>query len=207
VNDGETILWQRLDTSGHEVARISQQSDGWLLDGVAVFVESGTPCRVEYEIWCDGHWTTQRCVLRGAIGDRSVHLEIERDSAGAWSVDGVENATLRGCADVDLGFSPVTNLLPIRRLALPIGARASVRASWVRFPELTLEILEQTYARIATDRYIYESAGGEFRRELTVDDFGCVIEYPGLWHAEATARSASRAADAAGAISASRDIV
>jgi hypothetical protein len=188
MSDGETILWQRLDTHGHEVATIMPQSDGWLLDGVAIFVEVGTgaPCRVDYEIRCDAHWTTRRCLLRGTIGVTPVSLDIARDPAGAWSVDGVEIAVLRGCADVDLGFSPVTNLLPIRRLDLPIGGRADVRAAWARFPELTLEVLEQTYARIAHDRYLYESAGGEFRRELTVDDFGCVTEYPGLWHAEAT---------------------
>jgi hypothetical protein len=191
MNDGETILWQRLDTPGHEVATIERESDGWRLGGVAVFVESGTPCRVDYEIRCDGQWITRRCLLRGAIGGRPVHLEVERDAVGAWSVDGVEIATLRGCADIDLGFSPVTNLLPIRRLGLPIGTHASVRAAWVRFPNLTLEVLEQTYARISRDRYIYESAGGEFRRELTVDDFGCVTEYPGLWRAEATARQSA----------------
>jgi hypothetical protein len=188
MNDSETILWRRLDTSGHELATIARESDGWLLGGVAVFVESGAPCRVDYEIRCDAHWTTRRCLLRGAIGGRPVHLDVERDAAGAWSVDGVEIAALRGCADIDLGFSPVTNLLPIRRLRLPIGAHADVRASWVRFPDLTLEVLEQTYTRIAPDRYIYESAGGEFRRELTVDDLGCVMEYPGLWHAEAAER-------------------
>ena len=39
---------------------------------------------------------------------------------------------------------------------------------------------------LSADRYLYESAGGAFRRELQVDAFGCVIDYPGLWHAEAT---------------------
>lgn len=33
--------------------------------------------------------------------------------------------------------------------------------------------------------YVYESAGGAFRRELTVNDTGLVLEYPDYWHAEA----------------------
>jgi hypothetical protein len=157
------------------------------MDGVAVFVETGIPCRIEYEIRCDVQWTTRRCLLRGSIGARQVHLEIERSVIGEWSIGGMETAALRGCDDVDLGFSPVTNLLPIRRLGLPIGAHARVRAAWVRFPELTVEVLEQTYARVASERYQYESAGEAFRRELVVDAFGCVVDYPGLWRAEATA--------------------
>ena len=62
-----------------------------------------------------------------------------------------------------------------------MGASADVRAAWVRFPELAIELLEQRYTRLAAHRYLYESAGGTFRRELTVDDHGFVVDYPGLW--------------------------
>ena len=86
--------------------------------------------------------------------------------------------------DIDLGFSPATNLLPIRRLELTVGASATVRAAWVRFPEMMLEVLDQVYTRLGPDRYLYESAGGEFRRELTVNRRGFVIDYPGFWRAE-----------------------
>jgi hypothetical protein len=187
VKDAETILWQRLDVPGHEIATITPHADGWLLNGVAVFVETGNPCRIEYDIRCDAQWTTRECLLRGSIGARRVQLEIERNGAAGWSIEGIEIPGVRGCDDIDLGFSPVTNLLPIRRLALPIGGHALVRAAWIRFPELTVEVLEQTYARVASNRYHYESAGGSFRRDLVVDAFGCVVEYPGLWRAEATA--------------------
>ncbi len=121
-----------------------------------------------------------------------VHLEVERSPSGAWSVGGAEAPTLHGCDDIDLGFSPVTNLLPIRRLALEVSAKSIVRAAWIRFPELTAELLVQTYERVSTDRYVYESAGGAFRRELHVDEFGCVIDYPGLWRAEATVPAGAR---------------
>jgi hypothetical protein len=184
--DGETILWQRLDVPGHEMATIASRSDGWVVNGVAVFVETGKPCRIEYEIHCDAHWTTRDCHVHGSIGAERVDLAIVRSLGGEWSINGTEMEALRHCDDVDLGFSPVTNLLPIRRLALPIGGHALVRAAWVRFPELTVEVLEQRYARVAHDRYQYESDGGAFRRELSVDAFGCVMEYPGLWRAEST---------------------
>jgi hypothetical protein len=184
---GETIVWRRLDLPGHEIATIAPAADGWRVDGVAVLVESGRPCRVEYEIDCDTRWMTQRCVLFGHVGARRVHLDVARSAAGVWTIDGVALPALEGCHDIDLGFSPSTNLLPIRRLALPIGGRSPVRAAWIRFPELTAEVLEQRYTHLSSDRYLYESAGGAFRRELEVDAFGCVIDYPGLWRAEAKA--------------------
>ena len=50
---GESIVWRRIDLPGHEVATIVPTGDGWHLDGVAVLVESGRPCRIEYDIRCD----------------------------------------------------------------------------------------------------------------------------------------------------------
>jgi len=88
---------------------------------------------------------TRQCVLRGYVGSDVVDLDAARDRSGEWSVNGVSRAELTGCEDIDLGFSPATNLLPLRRLKLSIGATAPVRAAWVRFPELTIEVLEQVY--------------------------------------------------------------
>jgi hypothetical protein len=187
VNVGETILWRRLDLPGHEIATIVRDAEGWRLIGVAILAESGRPCRIEYDIGCDARWMTRRCAIRGHVGVQSVHLDVQCSPTGVWSVGGVEVPALQGCDDIDLGFSPVTNLLPIRRLALPVGEQSIVRAAWIRFPELTTEVLVQSYTHVSADRYVYESAGGAFRRELQVDAFGCVIDYPGLWHAEATA--------------------
>lgn len=187
TKEGETILWRRLDLPGHEIATIAPSADGWRLEGVAVLVESGRPCRIDYEIHCDARWVTRRCAIRGRVGEHTVKLEVQRGPTAVWSMDGIDVPTLEGCDDIDLGFSPATNLLPIRRLALPVGAQAIVRAAWIRFPELTAEVLVQTYTHVDVDRYVYESAGGAFRRELQVDAFGCVLDYPGLWRAEATA--------------------
>jgi len=58
-----------------------------------------------------------------------------------------------------------------------------VRAAWVRFPELTVEVLEQAYRRSADSIYHYESAGGKFFRDLVVNHVGFVLEYPGIWTA------------------------
>jgi hypothetical protein len=95
-------------------------------------------------------------------------------------MNGTECAAVAGCVDVDLNFSPSTNTLPIRRLQLAVGQTAGVRAAWLRFPSFELEPLEQTYARIAQEVYRYESSGGSFVADVTVDAQGLVIDY-GEW--------------------------
>ena len=108
----------------------------------------------------------------------------EDDDERRLELDPDSDKWIQGAIDVDLGFTPSTNLLPIRRLNLQIGESREVRAAWVKFPDLTLEPLDQKYTRLQADKYLYESAGGKFRRELTVDDYGFVLEYPDFWKAE-----------------------
>ncbi len=87
---------------------------------------------------------------------------------------------LAGCIDVDLGITPSTNTLPIRRLNLQVGESADVTAAWVRFPELTVEPLAQRYTRLDERRYRYESTTG-FSAELEVDELGLVVRYGDIW--------------------------
>lgn len=113
-----------------------------------------------------------------------IEIEIAVDSARHWRLNGRECLEVAGCIDLDLNFSPSTNLLPIRRLGLATGEEADVRAAWLRFPSFTLEPLEQRYRRIDAASYRYESAGGSFVAKLQVNEAGFVTEYPDLWRIE-----------------------
>jgi hypothetical protein len=179
-----TILWRRIDQPGHETSLLTFDRREPRLEGTAVFAHDGQPCEMAYIITCDSVWHTLNVDVTGHVGGVRQSLFLERSPDGAWTVDGESRPDLDGCLDVDLGFSPSTNLLPIRRLDLDVGASANVSAAWVRFPELTVEVLEQTYTRVADDVYRYESAGGTFGRDLYVHESGFVLSYPELWEAE-----------------------
>ncbi|MFL5570569.1 MAG: putative glycolipid-binding domain-containing protein [Gemmatimonadaceae bacterium] len=177
------IVWRRTDKPGHEFCTLAKTETGVKLTGVAVLSNDGTPCCLQYTIDCDSQWRTQLCRLSGYIGKHGFTLDIRHEGEN-WLLNGVEVPEVAGSEDIDLGFSPSTNLLPIRRLALEVGGSANVRAAWLRFPELTVEPLEQVYTRLGPDSYRYESGGGAFRRDLKVDERGIVVDYPEIWNAE-----------------------
>lgn len=177
------VQWRRLDRPGRESARLLEGAAGPILAGVVVVAVDRSACCLRYRIACDPAWRTRRVEVSGWIGGGDLEMVIEADS-GEWQLDGRAVPALRGCTDVDLAFSPATNLLPIRRLALAVGASRDVEAAWLRFPELRLERLEQTYRRLDETRYRYESRTG-FACELVVDEAGLVIDYPGVWEREA----------------------
>jgi hypothetical protein len=180
----EAILWRRLDRPGHEYARLSWDGTQWQLTGVAVFQHEQQPCRLDYVVVCNGQWLTKFGRITGWVGDKAVDVEVSVDAYGTWYINGSERPEVSGSIDLDLNFSPLTNLLPIRRLNLSIGAQAQVKAAWLRFPEFTLEPLEQMYRRVDDDTYRYESAGGGFVAELKVNAVGLVTLYPKGWAAE-----------------------
>lgn len=183
---GETILWRRLDRPGHEAARLSRGVSGWELSGAAVFSHEGKPCRLDYSIACREDWRTAKARIQGWVGGEIIRIEIAADTSGAWQMNGAECREVDGALDLDLNFSPSTNLLPIRRLDLAVGDEAKVRAAWLRFPSFALEPLEQSYRRLAESRYRYESGSGRFAAELEVNAAGLVTLYPGFCQAEAT---------------------
>jgi hypothetical protein len=179
-----TILWRRLDQAGHDCARLVLHDAQWHLTGTAVFTEAGQPCRLDYRVVCDHAWRTLSGSVAGWWGDRAIGVEVRCDAERRWSLNDVPCLAVAGCLDIDLGFTPATNLLPIRRLGLALGQSAEVRAAWLSFPALTLELLEQVYRRTSEATYAYASDGGRFTAELSVSGDGFVTRYPGLWEAE-----------------------
>jgi hypothetical protein len=146
---------------------------------------------LDYLVICDKDWRTRSGQVTGWLGTDLVEVEISAD-AGRWGLNGVICPAVASCVDLDLSFSPSTNLLPIRRLGLTVGAEAPVRAAWLKFPGFTLEPLDQLYRRTGETTYRYESAGGSFVAELRVNATGFVIDYPGLWQIEVAAEPNER---------------
>lgn len=185
-----SILWRRLDLPGHEASRVRPIGDMWELAGSAVFVDDSQPVRLDYRVVCDEAWNSRSASVTGWVGAADVDVAIALGSDGVWICNGVPQPQLAGCIDVDLEFSPSTNLLPIRRLQLGVGEEALVRAAWLRFPSFALEVLEQRYRRLTPDTYQYES--GSFTAQIHVNELGLPLEYAGGWAAVDGTTSTSR---------------
>ena len=128
----------------------------------------------------DASWLTRRGEVHGWAGRTPVDLRIEREADGAWTYNGVR-LDVPGAVDVDLGFTPATNLLPLRRLALPVGDAIDAPAAWLDDETWTLARLPQRYERRSPHGYWYTSP--TYAELLEVDDEGFVRRYPHLWEA------------------------
>lgn len=172
------VTWRRVDeVQTDEHATMTVRDGGLSLVGTVIGAENGVPHRVEYRVMADGAGLTTAVHVRDLRGFEQRSLALERSPKGAWTVNGILDPALRGCTDVDLGCTPATNALPIRRLRLGFGNSKTIQAALVRFPELVVERATQTYTRLDESTYRYES--GAFAAEIVADDDGLVAGYAG----------------------------
>ena len=119
--------------------------------------------------------------LRTGDGFEPVSLWVRVTSAA-----GERSALLDGDHDVDLGFSPLLNSVPILRAGLHEQAGTlEIEAAWVDVPSLEVHPARQRYEHVrrigdgAIVRFTSLEADG-FTADLEVDGDGIVAAYPGL---------------------------
>ena len=170
---------------GFEYCHLSSHDDGWQLKGTSILVFDNNPLHVSYQVLCNHLWQTRTVNVSQQTASAEQNMRIIVDKRHRWWLDSgkfhKEIKELRGCVDVDIGITPATNTLPIRRVPLTVDKSIDLNAAWIRIPEFKLEPLAQRYTRLAEHRYRYESGNGAFTAEIEVDALGVVTHYPDRW--------------------------
>lgn len=184
----DTFFWRRLGSPGSDVCRVYQRADGgWNLRGMAVFHDEGLACDLGYEVSVDARWVTQTAHVKGHCGECLVDLRFHPVADGRWRVgqggeaDADTGVSAVSCPDIDLSFTPATNMIAIRRLALEVGQQAPAPAAWLSFPDLRLQELPQIYRRLDGTRYQYDAPTVGYSGVLQVCERGALVAYPKLF--------------------------
>ena len=181
-----TAAWHHHESrTGFEIVVFTAGQSRLGLRGGTAAVEDGEAWAVQYDITLDGAWRTTAATVRGLSADGARETALEVDASGHWRVDGSARPDLDGCLDVDLEASACTNTIPVHRLSLGVGDGADAPAAYVRADDLAVERLEQRYVR-ADDtggphrRYEYSAPAFGVATQVTCDDAGLVLTYPGI---------------------------
>ncbi len=179
------MCWRRLDLPGHDACRLEAHGDGWRLDGAAVFRSgNGQPARLDYRVHCDRTWHARWGRVRGWVGGLAVDVALARTGGGEWTLNDRPVPGLAHCIDLDLGFTPATNLAQLRRLNLAVGESAEAPAAWLDLEGEGLEALAQHYERRGEAEYGYRAPRFGYEGVLVVTPEGFVSDYPTLWRSE-----------------------
>ncbi|WP_435170878.1 putative glycolipid-binding domain-containing protein [Falsirhodobacter sp. 1013] len=183
--EGKTVavvLWTDWEGHGLEQCHCREGDDGLVLEGVVAGTRHGA-YGAYYLVSTDADFKTRQ-VRVVYVGGASLH--VEADGRESWH-DVIGNRPLpelNGCTDVDLGITPTTNTLPIKRLKLQEQESRDIVVAYVALPDqIDGDFLprraEQRYTCLTLDRrYRYEGLFRAFTAELDIDDAGLVRDYP-----------------------------
>jgi uncharacterized protein len=177
----QSIRWRSLVHGGLEEFRINEWDDSIKVRSAIVGQAGDTRHGVFYEVSLTPDWLFESVLLQRTDGVMSV---LSRSRSGEWFDSQVDELPdLRGCIDIDFEMTPFTNTLPIRRAPLAIGESKRFKMAYI--PADTMEPFadEQTYTRLSERVYRFENGEGDdyFTADITVDEDGLVVDYPGLF--------------------------
>ena len=179
-----TAYWRALDRDGDDKCRLARVDHGWLLVGHARFRDDDGFAALDYVVRCDFEWHTLGADVAGRHGERDISLRLECNG-GQWLLNDVDQPQVSGAKDVDLSFTPATNLMPLRRVMAAPTSVLKTRAAWLLYPDCDLRRLDQTYdAGCSVELVSYTASQTGYATQLCVDHSGFVTLYPGMWEGE-----------------------
>jgi hypothetical protein len=191
------VLWRGLDEWRAEAACVELDDRGMRATGTQLGVDP-VPYRLDYELDAGDGFVTRTLEVDSTGGGWTRSLRLERDG-GVWRCEATEagdaplppaGGPVEGLADAldcDIGFSPLTNLMPVRRHALhERDGSADFVMAWISVPDLGLRASAQRYEHVrglddgAIVRFVDRGLFEGFTAELELDADGLVRVYPGL---------------------------
>lgn len=169
--DGYTARWQTWDHEHLETLTLRWENEGWTATG-----DVGREA-VTYVVRLSATWQTRQFLLFRDLTEADLWLGA--DGTGRWGeMNGAHRHDLAGCSEIDLGCTPFTNSLPIRRLQLAVGDSAEVTTATIDVETLGVVPVRQRYQRLTTRRFEYSNLDTGYTVELDVDEYGLVHDHP-----------------------------
>ena len=121
--------------------------------------------------------------MNGFAGQRPLDYSVVREDA-CWTLNGAPQPGLNHLFDLDLGFTPATNLQQLRRVAIAESETVRLPVAWLDVDAGTLTELAQVYERRSPSTFWYRAPSFGYEGLLQLAPEGFIRSYPDLWEAE-----------------------
>lgn len=136
---------------------------------------------LRYRINTNQYWETTFLELHTQLNNNKNHFIFEGDGKGNWLLNGKPADKFNGCIDVDIPLTPFTNTLPIKRLKLTQNEEQQIQVIYLNILEGEIKPAKQKYICVSDSEYHYENIPNDFEANISVDEFGLVVDYPSLF--------------------------
>jgi uncharacterized protein len=175
------ILWTGREYYSLENCLVDITPSGVDIDSVIVGKHEGKLYKVEYHIKTDPDWETQFVQVTSRHSNRELRCRLHSAGGGNWISEGNVKSQFEGCTDVDIAVTPFTNTLPINRLKINPQESREIKVIYFDLLQQQIRPVKQLYKRTGDLQYHYENIPNDFETDITVDENGFVVDYPGLF--------------------------
>lgn len=164
--------WSAPDGRVTATGALRWENEAWTFEAALTDEKATVAMRIS-----TGWWVQQMLLFRDMS---EPDLWLATDGGGRWGeVNGAHRTDLDGATDIVVSGMSLFRSVAIRRLPLHVGDSAEVREIALDVETLALETAVTRYVRVDSHRWRTEDGRGGRPAELTVDEFGFVIDDPG----------------------------
>jgi hypothetical protein len=177
------LAWQIDATSGFDSAWAEIDGRALVAEGRAVG-QRPTPYWIDFRLETGDDFVTAYFQAEARWEGGSAGLDLRRDPAAGWTVDGGPRPDLAEALDCDLGACPLTNTMPVLRhdLLRQSGDHHFLMA-FIEVPSLRVVPSRQRYTHLRAgdpSGAVIKYRSSSFESDLVFDAEGFVLEYPQL---------------------------
>jgi hypothetical protein len=190
------VTWVKPEPLGAEFADVHIRRGRFTASGIAIG-SAPTGFRLDCQLEAGPDFVTSGLLVIARGDGWRRRLDLRRSWKGKWTVrtsargevdlapPGGDMSEFGDALDCDLALSPLTNSMPVLRYGLLGGGEpVDLHMAWVSVPDLGVHSSRQryTFVRKEGERSIvrYESSSRNFVADITFDQDGLVIDYPGI---------------------------
>jgi uncharacterized protein len=180
------VIWRGIEEWLAEAVSVELGGDGLSATGTQLGADP-VPYRLDYRLDASDGFVTRQLELTASVEDGRRTLTLHHDGSGGWSAEAegdIELPDLSQARDIDIGFSPLTNSMPILRHGLHRQGEHDFVMAWVEVPSLNVIAAKQRYEHLdggehgATVRFL--DGESDFTADLELDREGLLVFYPEL---------------------------
>jgi len=176
------IVWEGLTNDTEEHCSVNFHGDEIIIRSEIEGWAGQKAVYADYVLHLNPSWEVLQAVIEFHVSDHQHSWHLKRDDNNNWSdASGKFYPELQGCRFADISLTPFTNSLPVNGLHLKEGDNAEFGLVYFDILENDIRVERQKYTRMPGNSYRFENSDGSFTADITVDDDGFVIHYPGLF--------------------------
>jgi uncharacterized protein len=177
----KNILWKSAEYNSLENCIITSTNKGFKISSTIIGIYKQEIYKVKYRITLNNKWETLFFKIKTQLNNNIKTISYKGDGKGNWLKKGKAAKKFQGCIDIDISLTAFTNTLAINRIMLSEKKEQKIKVLYVDVLGQKVKPAKQKYTRFSKNKYTYENVSNDFEAVLIIDEFGLIIEYPGLF--------------------------